>query len=119
MASYIRCVICDSINRPTKLDAIVNGYTCAQCRTSTFEPWGAFADANIFVLIAELEERIPALFDPTKPSCPGDGSCDCTYQEGCRELNQARHPRTTTDPRELLGMQAVLDLPRRSRKGTV
>jgi hypothetical protein len=93
----VRCAICDKLSKYIRIHKQHKEPICANCRKHLVESRMAYTprlntigDATpISHLIAELEERIPALF--IGPVCPRQ-SCECTYESGCLALKGVDRP---------------------------
>jgi hypothetical protein len=91
----MRCAICDFfVDETYSGDNFVKrdnhgDEVCRECREAILDcreyngPLGE--SANIELMLAELERRLPGLF--VGPVCPkADFECDCTYTTGCKKL---------------------------------
>lgn len=87
----MRCKICDA---KLKMRMEFDWGNCLRCRrefrAASFVQYAGDVSARVEKLIQELEDRIPSLFDPNQPMCPGNGDCDCI--KVCKKL---------TDPLEV------------------
>lgn len=84
----MHCYICDFCedldgngwNKVT-VDPILDKPICKVClaaaKQARFGSVELSESVTLDQLVKELESRIPALFDPTLPVCPGNCACNC------------------------------------------